>query len=73
MKIRDRMGSEYTEEKKTEAFFKKAYSSAVSRSCLKILSAPFISRAAGLLLDSKLSADLAYWYADRHNIHLFDY
>lgn len=73
MKIRDRNGVKYREEDDTEALLEQIYSSPVSRSCMKILSQPFISKAGRILLDSKLSASYIDRYAEKHGIDLFDY
>lgn len=73
MKIKDRNGNIYNEEKEMEIFLDSIYSSALGRGCMKVLSMPFISKAGGILLNSKLSAGYAYAYAEKHGIDLFDY
>lgn len=73
MIIKDRMGREYTDDRKAEKFMAAVYSSAVGRTCLKVLSMPFISKAAGILLNLSITANYAYRFADKHGIDLFDY
>jgi phosphatidylserine decarboxylase len=73
MKIRDRQGNVYKNEDEMEAWLEDIYSSPVSRACMKVLSSPFVSRAGGILLNSKLSASYIYTYAEKHNIDMFDY
>lgn len=73
MKICDRNGNVFEENSKMDRLIGDIYSSPVSRVCLKVLTSPFVSRAAGLLLNSKISAPFAYYYADKHGINLYDF
>lgn len=73
MKIRDRQGNIYKNEDEMEMWLEDIYSSPVSRACMKVLSSPFISKAGGILLDSKLSAGYIPTYAEKHGIDMFDY
>lgn len=73
MKICDRTGRVFVEEERTESLIKSIYSSPVSRACMKILCMPFISKAGGILLSTKLSAAFADLYAQKNGIDMFDY
>lgn len=73
MRIIDRKGNIISSEDKSGRLIGKMYSSPFSRSCLKLLTSPLVSRAVGYLLDSKISAGLVERYADKYNIDMFDY
>ena len=73
MKIIDRKGNEYREQRGVDSFIEKASSNAAGRTLLKIISAPAVSKAGAALLNSRASAPFAQMYADKYNIDLFDY
>ena len=73
MKICDRNGNVFTSEDSTESLLISIYNSTLARACINILSAPFISKAGGIILNSKFTAAAVPLYADKKGIDMFDY
>lgn len=73
MKICDRNGNVFTSEDSTESLLISIYNSTLARACINILSAPFISKAGGIILNSKFTAAAVPIYADKKGIDMFDY
>ncbi len=73
MKIIDRSGVYYETDDRLDKFFKDVYSFESTRACMKVLTSPFVSRAAGIALDSSASAAFIESFADKYDIDLFDF
>ena len=65
MKICDRNGNVFTSEDSTESLLISIYNSTLARACINILSAPFISKAGGIILNSKFTAAAVPFYAEK--------
>lgn len=73
MKICDRNGNVFTSEDSTESLLISIYNSTIARACINILSAPFIRKAGGIILNSKFTAAAVPFYAEKKGIDMFDY
>lgn len=75
MKTIDRNGIYYTDEnrEKTDRLLRDIYSFGASRACMKVLSSSFVSKAAGIALDSAASAAFIENFAEAHDIDLYDF
>ena len=73
MKYRNRQGEEFEQTTGQDKLLNKAYNSYFCRAFLRVLSIPAISKLAGALLDSKLSAGFISDFAEKNNIDLSEY
>lgn len=73
MKYIDRKGNVTIEEKEQDRFLRYLYHDRGGRLCLKILVRPFVSKAAGIFLSTKLSAGLVSDFVKRNKIDLSVY
>lgn len=73
MKYIDRKGNMTIEENRQDRFLRHLYTDWGGRLCLKILVRPFISKAAGLFLGSRISARLVPGFVKRNRIDLSEY
>ena len=73
MKVIDRNGVYYETYDTTDKFLKDVYSFESTRACMKVLTSPFVSKAAGIALDSGVSAAFIEKFAETHDIDLFDF
>lgn len=70
MKYIDRKGNVTIEENGQDRLLKRLYNDRGGRLCLKLLVRPFVSKAAGLLLSTRLSAALIPGFVERNRIDL---
>lgn len=73
MKVIDRNGVYYESRDKKDRLLKDIYAYETGRSCMKIITSPFVSKAAGIALDSSASAVFIDRFAEAHDIDLFDF
>lgn len=73
MKYIDRKGNITIEENSQDKFLRHLYTDWGGRLCLKVLVRPFVSRLAGVVLKSRLSARFVPGFAERNGIDMSDY
>lgn len=73
MKYRDRQGNEYENTTGQDKFLADVYSSACGRMLMKFLGNPVFSKAARILLNSRISVKAIGAFADKNNIELSEY
>lgn len=73
MKYIDRKGNVTIEKRERDRLLRHLYHDRGGRLCLKVLVRPFVSKAAGVLLSTKLSARLVPDFVKRHKIDLSVY
>ena len=70
MKYIDRKGNITIEENEQDKFLRHLYNDRGGRLCLKLLIRPFVSKAAGVLLNTRLSARFVPDFAEHNKIDL---
>ncbi|MBR1724502.1 MAG: phosphatidylserine decarboxylase, partial [Ruminococcus sp.] len=73
MKVIDRNGVYYETDGRADRLLKDIYAYKTTRACMKLLTEPFVSKAAGILLDSRASAAFIDQFADSRDIDLYDF
>lgn len=73
MKYIDRKGNVTIEENGQDKLLRHLYNDWGGRLCLKLLVRPFVSKAAGVILNTRLSAKLVPGFAERNKIDLSQY
>ncbi|MDO4306040.1 MAG: archaetidylserine decarboxylase [Eubacteriales bacterium] len=73
MKYIDRKGNITIEESDQDKLLRHLYTDRGGRLCLKLLIRPFVSRLAGVVLKSRLSAGFIPGFAERNGIDMSDY
>lgn len=73
MKVIDRNGVYYQNNETLDKFLKDVYSFESTRACMKVLTGRFVSKAAGIALESGVSAAFIESFAEKYDIDLFDF
>ena len=73
MKIIDRNGIYYETDDRKNRLLRDMYSSPVGRGCMKVLTGKMVSRAAGIVLESRTSAAFVERFAEANDIDLYDF